>query len=401
MSGPSPLKIAYLCDLSPKLSWTYSGGNARIYNAMQSHVGDVQYIDNGWGLAEPLRKLVLKTPDAINIRARWRLHYALSRVIARHVQRQLLAQDFNVVMGVYSMHSMAHLKVPANMLCAFTSDATQSSYRTSEIGAGFGSYFTPGRLLDGWVKQHETRTLLANDLNLWPSDWQKEVADRCYGLEDPKSLVLPWGANIATPDAATLKINQDFSDGLRLLLVGRDWWAKGGPMVLETLAQLRQHGIKARLSVVGTTPPKQDLKALGVEEAVDIYPNLDKTIPADLETFEGLFRNSHFLVQPSLESYGFAFCEASAFALPSLCMRRGGVPVWDGVNGHAIAPDAGPEAFVEIIQGYLADPATYVSLRQSARQCFDEKLNWAAWGKGLQALLRDRLAQKRHAINAA
>ncbi|MGH1465488.1 MAG: glycosyltransferase family 4 protein [Cognatishimia sp.] len=393
MRSKSRLKIAYLCDLSPHLGWTYSGGNARIFDAVQSHVGDVEFIDNGWGRVEALRRLILKTPVAINMRSRWRAHYALSKIIAKHVETQLQQKPYDVLLGAYSLHAMANLNVPKGVIRAFTSDATQSSYRGSEVGAGFGSYFKPGRLLDNWAKRQETRALVANDINLWPSDWQKDLADRCYGLEDEKSIVIPWGANIPRPDAKGLRPNLALSPKVQLLLVGRDWHAKGGPMALETLSKLRVKGIDVRLTVVGTRPPASALDAF-----VDVYENLDKSVPEQLAQFETLFRESHFLVQPSLESYGFAFCEASAYGLPSLCLRRGGIPIWDGVNGHAVTGTDAATQFFNLIQHYIAAPEDYKALRLSSRRCYEKQLNWTAWGKATQACLQELCDRKAIAL---
>ncbi|GAA6207534.1 hypothetical protein NBRC116601_08270 [Cognatishimia sp. WU-CL00825] len=389
MRSKPRLKIAYLCDLSPHLGWTYSGGNARLFEAVQSHVGDVDFIDNGWGKVELLRRLILKTPVAINMRSRWRAHYALSKIIATHVQKQLQQKPYDVLLGAYSLHAMANIKVPDGMIRAFTSDATQSSYRGSEIGAGFGSYFKPGRLLDNWTQQHEARALAANDINIWPSEWQKDLADRCYGLAPEKSIVIPWGANIANPDPAQLHPELSLSSSVRLLLVGRDWQAKGGPMALQTLAKLRQDGIDARLTVVGTRPPASPQDAF-----LDVFDNLDKSVPSQLAQFENLFRTSHFLVQPSLESYGFAFCEASAYGLPSLCLRRGGIPIWDGVNGHAVTGAQGVAQFCDLIKHYIAAPEDYKTLRISSRRCFEKKLNWTAWGQTTQSCLQELCDRK-------
>jgi glycosyltransferase involved in cell wall biosynthesis len=194
-------------------------------------------------------------------------------------------------------------------------------------------------------------------------------------------VVVPWGANIEALPADALTYDLDL-DQVRLLLVGRDWWAKGGPFVIEVLRGLIDKGIDARLSVVGTTPPANEL-----EDHIDVYPNLDKSISEDAQTLEELFKSAHFMVQPSLESYGFAFCEASAFALPSLCMKRGGIPVWDGVNGHALPVESSPEDFVDVIADYRRNSKAYTALRHSTRSCFDEKLNWAAWGADVKQQL--------------
>jgi hypothetical protein len=71
------LKIAYLCDMSPIETWTYSGGNAEIYRALQEHVGDVEILDNQWVGLDFLRKALHRMPEAINLRARWRVHLLL------------------------------------------------------------------------------------------------------------------------------------------------------------------------------------------------------------------------------------------------------------------------------------------------------------------------------------
>ncbi len=378
------LKIAYLCDMDPSLTWSYSGGNARIFKALQDHVGDVEFIDNGWGRFEWVRRAIHKMPEAINIRLRWRMHYALSKQIARYVNAQLRDGDFDVALGVYSLHSLSHIKTPEHMPMVFTSDATQTSYRQSEVGAGFKSHMRLGRLLDRWIEGHERAVLTSTDKNFWPSDWQKDLADRTYGLNEEASVVLPWGANVDAPAIEKISTDLGFEDGLRLLLVGRSWHAKGGDVTFATVQALRDRGIDASLSVIGCTPPEY-----AQTDFVQFFHNLDKTIPEDLATFESIFRNAHALMQPSLESYGFAFCEASAFAVPSLCVRQGGIPVWNGINGEALEIGATPQDFADQLMDWMQNPADYKKMRLSSRQCFEDKLNWAAWGAALKAQLQD------------
>ena len=86
------LKIAYLCDFDPRDPTLYSGGNARMLAALETHAGDVTVLPQDWGLAEPLRRAVLAAPEAVSIRARWRLHLMLSWLVAGRVARAL-AQD--------------------------------------------------------------------------------------------------------------------------------------------------------------------------------------------------------------------------------------------------------------------------------------------------------------------
>ncbi len=381
------LKIAYLCDFSPLNRNLYSGGNARIYDALSTHAGEVTILSNHWGLAEPLRRLMHALPDAINLRARWRLHLALGRIIARSVHAELKRDRYDVLFTAYSFQSLARVRPPYPMVTAFTSDATMTGYKRSEVGQSFGSYFAPARLLDPLVLAAERRIFRAQDLLLWPGEWQKQTADRLYGLSDAQSVVVPWGANIEDPGAgAPVEIAPGAP--LRLLFVGRDWWAKGGPLVAETVELLRARGVDARLTVVGCAPP------LEAREWLTVHASLDKAVPEQLATFQGLLRAAHFMFMASFESWGFAFCEASAHGLPSLAYRVGGVPVRDGVNGYALAPGSGAAGFADIVQSCLADPAAYGALRRSARREYERNLNWDAWGARVAGLFRERLAGK-------
>lgn len=382
--GRDRLRIAYLCDMSPLDRNLYSGGNARIFEALQKHAGDVTILPSDWGTAEPLRRLILSTPERVNLRVRWRAHLALRRIIGRRVTRTLRRGQYDVVFGAYSLHSMCGLRVPDGMLSAFTSDATQTVYRCSEVGKAHDRHFPFGHFLDGWVESCEARALRNVDLLLWPSNWlQEAVADR-YGI---RGQLVSWGANIDTPPEG---LSRQLTGRLELLLIGRDWFAKGGPVAFETMQRLRDAGVDAHLTVIGCTPP--DCHRNG---HVTVHPQLDKGKSAELAIFDAALARAHFLVQPSYESYGFAFCEASAYGLPALCLNVGGVPVWNGVNGEALPVGSGADAFAAVIQSYLDAPARYAVLSRSARETFETRLNWDAWGKSVAELLNEAVTEKR------
>jgi glycosyltransferase involved in cell wall biosynthesis len=380
------LKIAYLCDFDPRDPTLYSGGNARMLAALETHAGDVTVLPQGWGLAEPLRRAVLAAPESISIRARWRLHLLLSRLIAAPVRKALLADRFDVLFGAYSFHSLHRLRPPYPMVTAFTSDATPTTYKQSEIGQSFGSWFSPSRALDPLIEAAERRTFRALDLALWPSDWLSNAVNDRYGPLPGQSLTVPWGANVPDP-GVTRPAPLAPGKPVEILLVGRDWTAKGGWTTAAAVKALRAQGVDARLTVIGCTPPPE----IGTD-ALTVYSHLDKTVPDELQIFHDSFRRAHFLLMPSMESYGFAFCEASAYGLPSLCLDVGGVPVCDGVNGHALPIGAGPEDFAAIVQRYVQAPDTHAALRVSARQVYEEHLNWDAWGRRVAGLMRDALS---------
>jgi len=84
--------------------------------------------------------------------------------------------------------------------------------------------------------------------------------------------------------------------------------------------------------------------------------------------FQTLFLNAHFLINPSFESFGFAYCEASAYGLPALAFRVGGVPVRDGVNGHALPLGSQATDFADVIAEYVANPSAHTALQAVVAQ---------------------------------
>ncbi|MFW2542719.1 glycosyltransferase family 4 protein [Primorskyibacter sp. 2E107] len=376
--------------MSPLNRNLYSGGNARIYDSLRKHAGEVTILSHSWHGAELLRRLIHKMPDPVNLRLRWRMHLALSRVIARGLQRELARGPYDVLFCAYSFQSMCHVTPPGPMVTAYTSDATQTTYRMSEIGEFHKSWLRIGRRLDGWVERCEQETFRNTDLLLWPSRWQKDLADQRYGLGEARSKLVPWGANLDTPPPPFSRTEIHHNRPVRLLMIGRDWFAKGGPIAFDCMKELRARGVDARLTVIGCVPPD-----FHVNEWVTVHPQLDKADPADLEHFNAELTRAHFLVQPSYESYGFAFCEASAFGLPSLCLRVGGVPIRNGVNGYALPAGSGPTEFADKVMSYVDAPKDYIALTISAHREYKESLNWDAWGQSVAGLLREAVAIKR------
>ncbi|WP_323781238.1 glycosyltransferase family 4 protein [Thalassovita sp.] len=388
-SPKSPLRVAYLCDADPRDRNLYSGGNARLFDALSTRFENIHILSQGWGWAEPVRRLVLALPEPIILRAKWRLHLLLSSVIARAVRKELEQQQFDVLFCAYSFHSLYGLKPSYPITTVFTSDATPSVYKHSEIGQAFDSFFSLSRKFDHLIVKAETQVFQSTDLLLWPSNWIKNDAEKWFELTPGHSQVVPWGANFPDPGILSDAPQLVAGNPVRILLVGRDWFAKGGPITAETVQLLRDQGVDARLTVVGCTPPET-----GLGDALRVYPSLDKSKPDEMKLFQDLYRRAHFMMMPSFESYGFAFCEASAYGLPSLCADVGGVPVYDGINGFALPTDTGPGAYAEIVQEFLAAPERYDALRQSTRREYEERLNWDAWADRTAALIEAAVAAR-------
>ena len=381
------LKIAYLCDISPEHVHPYSGGNARIYRAL-SERAEVTVLPQDWGMAEPVRRAIYATSDGAQLRLRWRAHLALAPIIAGPINRALRDGGFDVLFGAYSFQSLSHVAPPSGCIKVYSSDATPSVYKNSQIGQEYGSSMLARHLLDPLTLRAERRVLNALDLMLCPSDWLKREAEALYGLPPGLAQVLPWGANIDDPGPAPPPPAPGTDARLDLLIIARDWFAKGGPDAFQTMTELRGRGLDARLTVIGCTPPRAHINA----HVTQLGP-LDKSKPEEAARFATALRRAHFLMQPSFESYGFAYCEAAAYGLPSLCHDVGGVPVRDGITGHPLPASATPGDFADVVMRYIADPAAYLALRASARAEFETRLNWPAWADAAIALMQEKKAQ--------
>jgi glycosyltransferase involved in cell wall biosynthesis len=380
------LKIAYLCETSPKIKWAHSGGNTRIYNSVKKHIGDVTILDSDWGMLEFVRFLINKLPHAISMRLRFRVHVLLAPLIAIKVTKMLKKQKYDVLFCSYSFFSLAGLKLPYPLMTVFTSDATYTAYKYSEVGEKFGSYFPLSRIFDSCICSAELKVYRHADLLLWPSQWIKDAADSLYGLSNENSRLIHWGANITPPKPEDILLTNPIEGQVRMLLVGRDWFPKGGPMVFEVLEELIKRGINAHLTVVGCTPPD-----FHMNQNMTVYPQLDKSIPEEYETFTSLYKNSHFFVMPSYEAYGFAFCEAGAYALPALCLRVGGVPIKEDINGNALPAQSTADLFASKIESYVNNENRYQQLRRTTRSYYQEHLHWDAWGEKAKQLILEKL----------
>ena len=233
---------------------------------------------------------------------------------------------------------------------------------------------------------NQQRALLATRASLClSSEWAVRTAATYYGQSQDRFRVVPFGANFdLDPASGALRPN---SGPLKLLFVGYDWARKGGDLVLEVFKGLRERFGDAELHIAGCSPPQ----AQGVEGVI-VHGRLDKSDPEQAARLEALFRDSSFFIMPSRqEAYGLAYCEACAFGLPPIGADTGGVGtiVRDGENGLLLPLDADPGDYVRAIGTMWSDAAAYRDLQIGARESFEARLNWRAWGDQIeQELLR-------------
>lgn len=237
---------------------------------------------------------------------------------------------------------------------------------------------------------HLEKLMLANSFKIiYPSEWIKERAMEFYNIDPEKISVVEFGANIPTPQNYSIDIDMDVC---RLLYIGKDWERKGGDKVLQIYKILKDEGFPCTLTIIGSMPEDEQEE----DENLTIIPFLDKTRKAHLDRLCDILSKSHFLVLPTnFDAFGIVFCEASAYALPSITADVGGVgqAVRAGKNGYLLSADATANDYAEKIKMVFGNKENYFNLRWSSRNEFETRLNWDVWGEKVNKILEDAVKE--------
>jgi glycosyltransferase involved in cell wall biosynthesis len=231
-------------------------------------------------------------------------------------------------------------------------------------------------------------------LAVYTSDWAAMTAREHYGIDEHKLRVVPRGANIEHPPSrqdVERAITARDASKCRLLWVGTNWKRKGGPFALEVAAELARRSVPVELIVVGMRPEIPD----DFRPFTKVIGRVSKADPLQARTLDEAYADSHFLILPTrAECFGQAVAEASAFGVPALASRTGGVPsaVSDGVNGRLFDLSSSPAEYCDVILELLSTPG-YDRLAISARGEYESRLNWSSSGAALVSILREALGK--------
>jgi glycosyltransferase involved in cell wall biosynthesis len=227
-------------------------------------------------------------------------------------------------------------------------------------------------------------------LAVFASEWAADHAIRHYRIEPRRVAVVPLGANVPSSrlelDPAEMLESRP-RDRCVLLFVGVDWVRKGGDIALDIARRLHDAGLPISFIIAGCEPAlDQRLPAF-----VEVTGFLDKGTAAGRAEWNRIFGQAHFLLLPTrAECFGIVFAEASAFAVPSVASRTGGVPtaVRDGVSGRLFELDAPIDSYCNYIRDLWYDRERYERLAKSAYRDYQTRLNWNACIASLATLMR-------------
>lgn len=189
------------------------------------------------------------------------------------------------------------------------------------------------------------------------SAWAARSVIHDYGV--PVSRVVAVGAGANLPRLLPRNIDRERPT---ILLVGRDWEQKGGPLLLEAFHRVRRAVPNARLVSVGCGPP---FDVPGVEVA----GRIDKAVPAELDRLLSLYSSATCLALLSrFDAFPNVVIEAASMGLPTVAIDEGSRPeqILHGQTGLLAQRD--PDDVADALIALLTDPDRANTLGGAARE---------------------------------
>jgi glycosyltransferase involved in cell wall biosynthesis len=251
-------------------------------------------------------------------------------------------------------------------------------------------YYSTFAKVPGWrIRQLialEKAALIESDLIVLSSEWAVQGVRLHYPALLSKTVLVPFGPN-NPPGRDGLP---SLASGNVVLSVGVDWDRKGMATLVEACALVRKSHPDLVLEIVGCAPPDSE----GLPEWVFARPRVNPGIDVERRVLESHFsRSSVFALLSRAECAGIAYIEASAYGLPVVGTRTGGVSsmVKDQVTGILVPVDD-PTAAAVAISRLLGDSPEAMSERRrmgAEGKSFAEERSWS---RGVREVLSHLLS---------
>jgi len=369
------LRVGYLSSENPANRWTWSGTHYFMFNSLSAHGLSVSHLGHSLVTrTTPLERVLgrLGIRSSVQSIQADPLEDSRRRVLA--LERELADSIFDVIFAPVASREIAFLEtdVPIVYLSVTT-------YRL--IRDYFQYWKLPEREARA-LEEFESRAISKARLLVYSSSWAAESAIADYGVPPHKVRVIPFGANLDSVPSAKVATQKQRGEVCRLLFVAKEWERKGGRIAFDCLVSLIKSGVDAELVVCGCTPPK------GVQhEKLIVVGLLDKFKSRHRRYLDQLLTRSHFFILPTqADCTPIVLCEANAFGLPVISSRTGGIPsiIEQGENGLLLPLGAQGEEFAGAIAEIFLDESRYQAMVTSARQAYEQRLNWDSWGLSMQ-----------------
>ncbi|WP_422012420.1 glycosyltransferase [Roseateles sp.] len=281
------------------------------------------------------------------------------------------------------------------------------------VGGGEDAPWRLKRSLPAGEKARELARAFVNRLStanpLWR--WALSRTDLVFARTEETRAMLPRAVQARTILAqeigaphGRLPVAKGLEPGqpIELLFAGRLLGLKGVHFAVRSLALLRERGMDARLTVVGSGPMQAPLRALAHEREIKEHVAFVEFLPQQ-QLFER-YAAAHVFVFPSLrDSGGNVVPEALSAGLPVVCLKLGGPPSFVNDRCGVVVParDAADEEVIvtrlaDAIQRIVASPEQWHSLHLGALARAEE-LSWERQIAHIQAEIQRVLGVPRAA----
>jgi len=270
-------------------------------------------------------------------------------------------------------------------------------YWTDSVYAALANFYPHFRFHHpdtAWDAHEITVAALKNaKLLLLSSQWAARHAVEFYGISKKKIKVVPFGANLDVThrysDVKTM-IQSRSKKKIKLLFIGKDWYRKGGEMVLAVTKALNENGYATELTIIGCIPPSVET----LPDYVTCVGFISKKTPQGIAKLKQYYQEAHLFFMPSqAECFGIVFSEANAFGVPCISSCVGGIPevVIEGRNGMTFSLEATIQDYCDYIINLMHNEALYFSLSLSAFDEYQTRLNWQVASKAAKTLIAEIL----------
>ncbi|HQQ94609.1 MAG TPA: glycosyltransferase family 4 protein [Bacteroidia bacterium] len=377
-------RLAYLSTLDPRNKRIWSGTHYSIYRELQN-IGEVVIL----GPYQPRFRIFLcRILNQIMLRVfgrrfNYRHSVIISKAYGRYFTKQIQKHKPDLVVAPAAAAELAFLKGSVPVI--YITDGTFAACLNYHEGLKNLLSFN---IREGNRIEHDAMKRSA--LVVVPSVWAYNSALKDYGMSPEKLCILPFGANFELlPDKALS--NTEPIQEWKLLFVGVYWENKGGEIAFNTFKILHDKGYPVSFTVLGCTPPSNFS-----HPRMKVIPFIDKNQPSGQDEISRIYSEHHFLILPTrFDCSPIVINEASAFSIPSLVSRTGGVEshLREGKNGFLVDYHDKGEAYAAIIERYILDPSAYSVLRHSTRQTYETVLNWTHWRTSMASLIESLTKQ--------
>ncbi|GHO98018.1 glycosyl transferase [Reticulibacter mediterranei] len=381
MDKATTRSIAFVTQFNPQdiHTWSWAGTFSHMARALEKYSGEVSWISPAPCKEQVIARSIHRSARLL-LHRRYAYHNCLL-VAKRHahmIAAQLAKRRFDLIVAPVAATEIAFLETRIPII--LVEDATYG--QLINYNAEYTHLLECSKRELHIIEQHALQKASAI---ISSSSWAAQSAIDDYQADARKVHVVPFGANFETPPDAEMIRQRQRSGRCRLLFVGANWQQKGGDIAFETLLRLEQLGIEAELIICGCVPPPSFSHS-----RMRIIPFLDKQKPAERKELEHLYMQADFALLPTRnECFSIALCEATAYGLPVITTRTGGLSelVTDGKNGLLLPYDARGDAYAAQIAELYRDEQRYHSFVRASRTAFEKRLNWNAWGCSVKNII--------------